>query len=138
VARPAACQGRKRPLLSCSILIVDDSAPVRRSLRSCIEQNSGCEICGEAENGKVAVEKVKELHPDIVILDFQMPLMNGLEAARQISRVAPRTVMLMFTLYNCEQLLKDAHAAGIKHVLSKSDRVADHLLASLRTVGAAA
>jgi DNA-binding NarL/FixJ family response regulator len=121
-----------------SILIVDDSAPMRHSLRSCIEQNSDWEICGEAENGKVAVEKVQELHPDIVILDFQMPVMNGLEAARQISRVAPKTVMLMFTLYNCEQLLKDAQAAGIKDVLSKSDRVADHLLASMRSLGAAA
>src|SRR6201981_1465524 len=69
------------PALARSNIIADDSAPVRRSLRSFIEQNSGWEICGEAENGKVAVEKVKELHPDIVILDFQMPVMNGLEAA---------------------------------------------------------
>jgi DNA-binding NarL/FixJ family response regulator len=121
-----------------SILIVDDNAPIRRSLRSCIEQNSDWKICGEAENGRIAVEKVKELHPDIVILDFQMPVMNGLEAARRISRVAPRTVMLMLTLYNGEQLLKDAQAAGIKDVLSKSDRPADHLLASLRMVGAGA
>jgi DNA-binding NarL/FixJ family response regulator len=121
-----------------SILIVDDSAAMRRSLRSCIEENSDWKICGEAENGKIGVEKVEELHPDIVILDFQMPVMNGLEAAREISRVAPRTAMLMLTLYNCEQLLKDAQAAGIKHVLSKSDRVADQLLASLRIVGATA
>jgi DNA-binding NarL/FixJ family response regulator len=121
-----------------SILIVDDSAPMRYSLRFCIEQNRDWKVCGEAENGEVAVEKVKELHPDVVILDFQMPVMNGLEAARQISRVAPRTIMLMFTLYKCEQLLKDAQAAGIKDVLSKSDRVADHLLASMRSLGAAA
>jgi DNA-binding NarL/FixJ family response regulator len=107
-------------------------------LRFYIEQNTEWEVCGEAENGKIAVEKVRELHPDIVILDLQMPIMNGLEAAREISRVAPRTVMLMFTLYKCAQLFNDAQAAGIKDVLSKSDGFADHLLASLRRVGLAA
>jgi DNA-binding NarL/FixJ family response regulator len=91
-------------------------------------------ICGEAENGKVAVEKVKDLHPDVVILDFQMPVMNGLEAARQIAFLAPNTAMVMFTMHNCEQLSKEAQAAGIKEVLSKSDGVAGHLIASLKSV----
>ena len=81
---------------------------------------------------------VQELNPDIVILDLQMPIMNGLEAARQISRLAPNTAMLMFTLYSGEQLLKDAQAAGIKDVVSKSNGAAEHLLASLRTICAAA
>jgi DNA-binding NarL/FixJ family response regulator len=58
----------------------------------------------------------------------------GLEAARQISRIAPKTAMLMFTMYSSEQLLREAHAAGIKDVLSKSDEVVDHLLASLSNV----
>ena len=120
--------------MSHTILIADDSALIRHSIRSCIEQNSDWEVCGEAENGKTAVEKVKELHPDVVILDFSMPGMNGLEAARQITRIAPHTAMLMLTLYNYEQLADDAHAAGIKDVLSKSDEVADHLLASLQNV----
>src|SRR5436190_21540769 len=121
-----------------SILIVDDSAVIRGSLRSCIEQNTNWRVCGEAENGEVAIERVQELHPDIVILDLQMPVMNGLEAARQISRPAPNTAMLMFTLYSGEQLLKDAQAAGIKDVVSKSNGAAEHLLASLRTICAAA
>ncbi len=120
--------------MSHTILIADDSALIRHSIRSCIEQNSDWEVCGEAENGNVAVEKVRELHPDVVILDFSMPGMNGLEAARQITRIAPHTAMLMLTLYNYEQLSNDAHAAGIKDVLSKSDEVADHLLASLQNV----
>jgi DNA-binding NarL/FixJ family response regulator len=121
-----------------SILIVDDSPVIRRSLRTCIEQNTIWKICGEAENGQTAVERVKELHPDIVILDFQMPIMNGLEAARQISRLAPNTTMLMFTMYSSNQLLKAAQAAGISDVVSKSNGGAEHLLTSLRNMSVAA
>jgi DNA-binding NarL/FixJ family response regulator len=117
--------------LSNTILIVDDSAIIRHTLRACIEQKSGWKVCGEAENGKVAIQKVRELQPDLVILDFQMPVMNGLDAARQITTIAPETPMVMFTMHTCEQLLRDAKAAGIKEVFSKSDGVADHLLASL-------
>lgn len=72
-----------------TILIVDDNSAVRHSLRCCIEQNPNWRVCGKAENGKVAVEKVTGLHPDIVILDLAMPVMNGFEAARQI-RGLPR------------------------------------------------
>ena len=82
-------------------------------------------MCGEAENGKVAVEQVKELHPDVVILDLQMPVMDGLEAARQINNLAPDTVMLMCTMHGGDQLLKYAPAVGIREVLSKSDRLRD-------------
>jgi len=81
-----------------TILIVDDNATMRRSLRSWIEQESDWQVCGEAEDGKVAVDKVKELLPDIVILDLQMPVMNGLEAARQITLFSPGTAMVMFTM----------------------------------------
>ncbi len=119
-----------------TILIVDDSAIIRHSLRCCIEQNSDWEVCGEAENGRVAVEKVKQLHPDVVILDLQMPVMNGFQAASKISHLAPHTALLMLTLHTCEQVSQDAHAAGITDVLSKSDNVMDHLLASLRNVQA--
>ena len=115
--------------MSYSILIVDDSALIRRLLRTCIEQNTDWQICGEAENGRIAVEKVEELHPDVVILDFQMPVMNGLEAARQITSVAPKTAMVMFTMHISKQLMQDARAAGVKDVVSKSDGVAELLVA---------
>jgi len=118
--------------MSCSILIVDDNPFVRLALRDRLERATGWRVCGQAENGKVAVEKVKALHPDIVILDLQMPVMNGLEAAREIRAVAPGTEMIMFTMYCSEQLRKDAWAAGIRDVVSKSLGTTEHLLAVLR------
>lgn len=72
----------------CKILIADDSYLFRRSLRSYLEQNPKVSVCGEAEDGLAAVDKFKELNPDIVILDWQMPVMNGIEAARRIARLA--------------------------------------------------
>jgi two-component system response regulator NreC len=120
--------------MSHRILIVDDSASIRHSLRTCIEQNTPWEVCGEAENGKLAVQKVKELCPDVVILDWQMPVMNGIEAAREITAIAPSTTMLMITMHDSGSLAQHAHAAGIKEVLSKTDGVAEHLIESLGNV----
>jgi two-component system, chemotaxis family, protein-glutamate methylesterase/glutaminase len=122
--------------MSHKILIVDDSALIRHSVRACIERNTQWEVCGEAENGRVAIEKVRQLHPDVVILDWQMPVMNGIDAAREITRIAPSATMLMITLHDSGELTVDAHAAGIKEVLSKTDGVANHLIASLNSVWA--
>jgi DNA-binding NarL/FixJ family response regulator len=120
--------------MSHTILIVDDSPIIRHSLRACIERNTNWKVCGEADNGKLAVERVQELHPDAVILDLQMPVMNGLEAARHIASVAPNAMLLMLTIHDSEQLLQDARAVGIQQVLSKSDRVADHVITTLRNI----
>ena len=114
------------------ILIVDDSPSIRHLLRFFIEHNTDWQVCGEAENGQIAVEKVAELKPHAVILDLSMPVMNGLDAAREITRIAPNVQMVMFTMHISEQLRKDAQAAGIKDVISKSDTIGHHLLASLR------
>ncbi len=116
------------------ILIVDDSAIIRHAIRACIEHNTDWEVCGEAENGQVAIEKVRALHPDAVTLDWQMPVMNGLEAAREIRRIAPRAVVLLITLYDNILLTQEARSAGVKEVLSKTDGVSEHLIASLRSV----
>ncbi len=115
-----------------TILIVDDSPVIRHALRSFVEQTNDWKVCGEAENGKVGVEKVRELHPDVVILDLQMPVMDGLEAAGKINQLAPSTTMLMCTMHISDQLSKFAPAVGIREVISKSDRLAEHLLASLK------
>jgi DNA-binding NarL/FixJ family response regulator len=114
------------------ILIVDDSVHLRSSIRSCIERNTDWEVCGEAENGLVAIEKVRKLNPDLVILDFAMPIMNGLDAARQITHIAPKLPMVLFTLQASVQLHKEAVAAGIRDVLSKSAGGTDQLLASMK------
>lgn len=117
-----------------SILIVDDSSTVRSSLRSLIESNSDFHVCGEAENGEVAIAKVEEMHPDIVILDLQMPVMNGLDAARHISQLAPNTAMVMFTLHPSGELLRAARAVGVKDVVSKTDQRSDSLMVALRQI----
>ena len=117
--------------MSFQILIVDDNATIRRALRSLIESQTLHEVCGEAENGQIAIARVKELHPDVVILDLQMPVMNGLDAARQISILFPGIVMVMVTMHCSEQLRKDAEAVGIRDVVSKYDEIAEHLLTSL-------
>lgn len=119
-----------------SILIVDDNPLVRRCLRRLVEQNETWNVCGEAENGQIAIEKVSQLTPDLVILDWQMPVMGGLEAARQITLASPNTIIVMFTMHTCAQVEKDAHTAGVAHVLSKVDG-ADRLLAILKSVSVA-
>ncbi len=126
---PGSESGRK-----VRVLIADDHSIIRRIVRSTLQANPHFEVCGEAENGAVAVERVKELNPDVVVLDLQMPVMNGIEAARQISIVAPNTTMVMFTMHCSEQLVKEAQAAGIREVVSKSSGFTGHLLTSLKNL----
>ncbi len=117
--------------MSHKILLVEDSPIVRSVIRSAIEQNTQWQVCGEAENGKDAVDKVKELSPDIVILDLQMPVMNGLEAARVIAQIAPNVRLLMFTMHNSDELLRLAQAVGISDVLSKSEGTPGNLISAI-------
>ncbi len=115
-------------------LIVDDSFVIRRSLRHWIEGNAEWQVCGEAENGQIALDKLDELRPDIVILDFQMPVMNGLEAARRIMTRSPHTAIVMFTLHPSSELMKAALDAGVKDVVSKTDRLAEHLTQAIQHI----
>jgi DNA-binding NarL/FixJ family response regulator len=119
------------------ILVVDDSRAIRHSLRSYIEAQTDWRICGEAENGKVAVEMTQTLSPDVVILDLSMPVMNGLDAAREIRRIAPKVYVLMYTLNVYPRLLEDANKVGIKDVLSKSRAVGSDVLNAIRSMLAA-
>ncbi len=115
------------------ILLIDDNEIIRRTIRFWIEQKTDWVVCGEAENGAIGVKRVEELRPDIVLLDYAMPVMNGLEAARRITRIIPNIVMVMFTMYTGDQLLKDAEGVGIRRVISKSEGAAD-LVPSIRAL----
>lgn len=118
--------------MSSKILIVDDSRAIRDLIRSSIEEHTKWVVCGEAENGKIAVALVETLRPHLVILDLSMPVMNGLDAAREISRIAPSMPMIMFTMHAVGTLQKDAQQVGIKHVFSKEDGFGNDVLEAMR------
>jgi DNA-binding NarL/FixJ family response regulator len=102
-------------------LIVDDSEPVRRGLRTVLRTNPEWEVCGEASDGLTAVEKLRELHPHIVILDFKMSGINGLETARRMFEIAPAMPIVMLTQHASASLEEHAREVGIRSVVSKTD-----------------
>ncbi len=102
------------------ILIADDHAAVRRSVRSLLETHPQWELCGEASNGREAVEQALRLKPDVVLLDMSMPEVNGLEATRQILKEAPDTQILLLTMHESEELSEEARRAGAQGVVLKS------------------
>jgi DNA-binding NarL/FixJ family response regulator len=103
------------------ILLADDHDVVRHGLRHLLEQQEGWTVCGEAGGGREAVEMVRRLQPDVAVLDVAMPDLNGLEATRQIRRASARTEVLVFTMHESEQLVREVLAAGAKGYLLKSD-----------------
>lgn len=103
------------------ILVADDSEVVRRGIGHLLRQREGWEVCGEAIDGQEAVDKARQLAPDVVVLDFAMPVMNGIEAARQIHKERPNTAMVLCSMYLDRQLASLAHNVGITAVLSKSN-----------------
>jgi len=134
---PSLASDLPRPVgkyVQLKILIVDDNSVIRHLIRTFIETHTDWQVCGEAENGQVAIERAIEQCPDVVILDFSMPVMNGLDAARQILHKAPNMAILLFTMHTSEQLRKDAANIGIRHVVSKSESLEDYLLPSLKKV----
>jgi CheY-like chemotaxis protein len=104
------------------ILLVDDNAVIRRMLRTAFEE-PGWEICGEAENGREAIDKARALKPDLIVLDLSMPVMNGLEAAPVLRRMMPTVPIILFTLYENKVLEQRACSAGVTAVVSKVDSV---------------
>ena len=102
-------------------LIVDDSEPVRQGLRTVLRANPEWEVCGEASDGLAAVEKLRDLHPHVVILDFKMPGINGLETARRMLEIAPAVPIVMLTQHASASLEEHAREVGIRSVVSKTD-----------------
>jgi DNA-binding NarL/FixJ family response regulator len=103
------------------ILVVDDNPMVRRHLRAVLEQHEGWRVCDEARNGQEAVERFRQVRPDVIVLDFLMPEMNGLDAARIINQLSPGKPILMVTLYPSQQLSDEARKVGIRGACAKTD-----------------
>jgi two-component system, NarL family, invasion response regulator UvrY len=103
------------------ILVADDNPAVRHYLRSLLEQQSSWQVCDEARTGGEAIQRVKTNPPDMILLDFQMPDINGLDVARQISGIFPEIPILMVTIHLSKQLSEEARRVGIRGACAKSD-----------------
>ncbi len=114
------------------ILIADDHEALRRGLRSAL-LGAGWQVCGEAADGKQAVEKTKELKPDLVLLDLSMPVMSGHEAAREILRNSPNVKIVVFTMHESQQVRDALNKIGV-HALAVKSAPLSLLLDTIQTV----
>lgn len=103
------------------ILVADDNAAVRHYLRGLLELQNTWRVCDEARTGSEALERVKENPPDVILLDFQMPDLNGIDVAKQVTKLFPDIPILMVTIHLSNQLAEEARKAGIRGVCSKTD-----------------
>jgi DNA-binding NarL/FixJ family response regulator len=107
------------------ILIADDHEVVRRGLCALLQSHEGWEICGDAKDGREAVEKAKQLKPDVVILDVGMPNLNGLAATRQLLQQNPQQKVIVLTITDSDQVIREALDAGARGFVLKSDAARD-------------
>ena len=115
------------------ILIADDHEVVRRGVRSLLKSRADWEVCGEAVDGRDAVQKAKELKPDVIVMDIGMPHLNGLEAARVIRKEVPQSEILILSQYEATEMRPAALQAGAREYITKSD-VARDLLTAVESV----
>jgi DNA-binding NarL/FixJ family response regulator len=106
-----------------TVLLVDDSADVRRDIREMLEFENDIKMVGEASNGREAVAMVKKLHPALVLMDVAMPLLNGLQATRQILKAVPATKVLMLSVHDDEVYIEEASKSGAMGYLIKHTSV---------------
>ena len=103
------------------ILIADDSRTVRHSLHGLLEQHRDWTVCADAVDGADAVAKAKQFNPDVIVLDFFMPVMTGVEAAQILKRILPSIPILIVTLEITSQLVEQAKSVGISGAVQKSN-----------------
>lgn len=115
MAATGAVPAKARPLKS--VLVVDDNPAIRRALCQ-IFFSEGFTVCGEATNGREAIDFVKQMTPDLIILDLSMPVMTGLQAAPELRKIAPNTAIILFTLFGSE--LSSIQNLSVDLVLSKA------------------
>jgi len=111
------------------ILIADDHEVARRGIRALLEGHPGWEVCAEAKDGREAVELAAKVKPDVVLLDIGMPNLNGLDAGRQILAARPDARILILTMHDTEQVVREVLSAGSRGFLLKSDAGRDLLTA---------
>jgi len=115
------------------ILIADDHDVVRSGLRSILEAHPGWEIVAEAADGKEAIKKALETKPDVAVIDYSLPLLNGIEATRQIRKREPHIEVLIFTMHENEELVRNVLAAGARGYLLKTD-AGQHIVAAVEAL----
>ncbi len=106
-----------------SVLIVDDNMFIRQALRELFERETDFQVCGEAENGREAIEQAEKWHPDLVVLDLSMPVMNGLDAARILKRLMPTVPLILYSAFADRTSELQAKLIGISDLVSKSESV---------------
>jgi DNA-binding NarL/FixJ family response regulator len=102
-----------------SVLIADDNAFIRQRLGELFSRESDFEVCAVAENGRKASEKAQQSHPDLILLDLSMPVMNGLDAARALKQLMPEVPIVMFSIHSDAFTEKEARSAGVAALVSK-------------------
>jgi DNA-binding NarL/FixJ family response regulator len=115
------------------ILIADDHAVVRSGLRAILEAHEGWQVVAEAQDGKEAIAKALETKPDVAIIDYSLPILNGIEATRQIRARVPGAEILIFTMHDSDVLVGELLQAGARAYLRKSD-ARHHLIAAVETL----
>lgn len=115
------------------ILLADDHELTRSGFRYLLEKHPDWSVCGEASNGRMAVEMAEKLRPDFAILDMSMPELNGLEATRQILKKQPQLKVLIFTMHETEKIIVDVLEAGARGVVLKSD-VGENMVAAVESI----
>jgi DNA-binding NarL/FixJ family response regulator len=105
------------------ILVVDDSPLIRSSLRVVLEEQLGTAVA-EAENGSDGIDKAQKVHPDLIVIDLVMPVMNGIDASRVLKRLMPTVPVVMFTTFADPHLKNAALAAGVHDAIDKSESAA--------------
>jgi DNA-binding NarL/FixJ family response regulator len=116
-----------------TVLLADDHTVVRQGFRVLLEAEADLAVVGEAQTGRQAVELVKKLKPEVVVMDIAMPVLNGLEATRQILREAPSARVLILSSYSDDEYVNELHSAGASGYLLKQSAVTD-LVKAIREV----
>jgi DNA-binding NarL/FixJ family response regulator len=121
--------------MAVKILVVDDHEVVHQGIRMILQSRPDWEIAGEANNGAEAVDMAQKIHPDAIIMDITMPVMNGLEATRQITKMGLSSPVVIFTMHESQGLVESVQSAGGRGLVLKSRAAHDLIEALERVIG---